>query len=255
MSKEYPNFYETIKEAQMRLQYTTVLYDGEPYNILCVTGDDQPDNIFRVYMEPIGHPKGSVVDRIPGIPYDMGGHPEQGKMMNLWLAKNPDSGVVRKMINSPLFNKFRPFLLGMANNEGQTFYLERQPQRQTQQGLTQQMIYQSPVRLDSSPGSKDRGGVPMNSPSFKDCIMGVYPTFSECLTNLGDPEIMNDAVAFHRYFALVRGPINTFFVAYKSDIIGFLPRPDASEVRIARQFAHTKEVVEGLGLFNNIEIR
>lgn len=253
MAKEYPNFYENIKEANMRLQYTVVLYDGEPYYVLTIVGG-KPDGIFRVYMEPIGNPLGSVLNRIGGCAHDYPqDHPDKPKMMDDWMLKNPDCGVVRKTMNSPHFSKFRPFPLGMCNSGGRTYYLERQPQRHTQQGLTQQMLSQSSVGIETN-AKMARSPVDIQGASFRNCVIGAYPSLEECVKNLSDPEIVNESVGFSRDFALVRGPINTMFISYKTDLIGFLPNGDGSEVRIANKFQHTKEVVEELRIFKRIKI-
>lgn len=252
MSKDHPNFYENIKEANLRLQYTVVLYDDIPYHILCIT-DDRPDGIFRVYMEPIGHPNGSVFDRIGSVPHDYPDHSQRGKLMDQWMVNFPDSGVIRKMMNSPSFNRFRPFPLGMCNYGGHTVYMERQPQRHTQQGLTQNMIQQERLMLSDTKG---RGGmVGIMSPSFKDCVMHFYPSIEESIKNLSDPDIQNESVAFHKDFALLRGPVGSLFMAYKTDIIGILPNSDLSCVAIASKFSHTKEVVAELGVFKDIVIK
>jgi hypothetical protein len=52
------------------------------------------------------------------------------------MAEHPAAGILRKQMNSPLFNKFRPYPLGMCNTKGQrAYYLERQPNRKTEQGF------------------------------------------------------------------------------------------------------------------------
>lgn len=251
-AQKYLNFYETVKEANIRLQYTVVLYDGYPYFIFCITDDNRPDGIFRVYMEPIGHPEGSVIGRIGGIPHDYPSN-ERGKLMDEWMAKYPDSGVVRKKMNSPMFNKFRPFPLGMCNTQSKTVYLERQPQRQTHQGLTQQMICQSNICLDG--GKQPRFCIDMQRSDFRDCVLGIYPSVEDCIKNLTDPDIMNTEVGFHRDFAFVRGPIDTIFLAYKTDVVGLLENGDTSRLRLPKTFEHTKEVIIGLNVFDNVIVK
>ena len=248
MGKEHVNFYENIKEALMRLQYTVVMYDGEPYYVLTIA-DGKADGIFRMYMEPIGREKGSVLNSYGNVPHESD-PAHRMKCMDEWMDKNPNSGVIRKMMNSPLFNKYRPFPLGMCNVGGRTLYLERQPLRHTQQGLSQAMLVASEVSLGNI---KSRlNAVDIHSPQFRDCVLGIFPEVKDCISNLLDPDIMNDAVGFHRNFAFVRGPVQTLFLAYKGDVIGLLPHGDTSTVRLAKQFAHTKEVVADLNLFGDI---
>lgn len=249
MAKEFVNFYENLKEALMRLQYTIVMYDGEPYYVLTIA-NEKADGIFRMYLEPIGHENGNVISRYGNVPHDQNIH-DRGTRMDQWMEAHPEAGVLRKMMNSPLFNKFRPFPLGMCNANGRTVYLERQPLRHTQQGLTQNMICGLEVGLGL--GIKGRSSaIDMFSPVFRDCILGIYPEIKECITNLRDPEIANEAVAFHRHFALIRGPVDTLFLAYKGDAIGFLSNGDTSVVRLAEKFIHTKEVVADLNIFDDI---
>src|SRR3546814_20877703 len=61
-------------------------------------------------------------------------HIERGKRMDNFLKDNPDCGIIRKNMDSPLFNRFRPFPLGMCNLNGETYFLCRSPTRNTQQG-------------------------------------------------------------------------------------------------------------------------
>lgn len=253
-TKEYPNFYENIKEATIRLQYTVVTYDDEPYYILAIC-DHKDDGIFRVYMEPIGHPEGNALVRLGGIPCDHPDSKARGQLMDSWLEspQGKASGVIRKMLNSPAFNRFKPFPLGMANSGSKTYYIERQPVRHTQQGLTANMLYSNEISLNP-PGAMRMSVFGVDSPPIRDTILGKYPSVSDCLKNLSDPEILNDAVGFHRNFAFVRGPISTMFLAYKSDIVGLLVNGDLSKLKLPNQYRHTKEIIESLNLFNDIII-
>lgn len=256
MAKEYPNYYENVKEANMRLQHTVVMYEDVPHYIYCIC-DHMNDGVFRVYMEAIGNEKGIVQNYHGGVPCD---HPDtkiRGAMMDEWLTKNPKMPIIRKMMNSPKFNRFRPFPFGMANYKGKTYYLERQPQRHTQQGLTQQMVYSTEVKLASELKLMRSSGSPIDitTAAFRECVDAKYPSIDVCLENLANPDVINEAVAFHREFAVISGPIHTMFIAYKADIIGFLPAGDTSAIHVARDFAHTKEVIESLGLFSKIVVK
>jgi hypothetical protein len=249
-NKEHPNFYENLKEALMRLLNTVVMYDGEPWYIHAIT-DHKKDNIFRVYMSPTDH-----ASNIPDILSLHGSeHPNIGEMLDKWLEGNKDSKIVRKQMNSPLFNKFRPFPLGMCNTGGHCYYIERSPNRKSEQGLIRSMLSVNLVSLDEgksmSPGAYT-GAIGMFNEDFKNCILGAYPSPQVCLNGLKNPEYSNTAVGFNRKFALAKGPIGMIFLAYKSDIIGVLPRGDFSQVIIGEKFIHTKEVVSELGLFADI---
>lgn len=253
---DYVNFYENVKEAEIRLNHTVVLYDGLPYYVLCIC-DHKPDGIMRVYLDPLGAEDGKLsIQRTYGVPYEWlqesPNGPTRGDMMDKFLDTDvgKQSGILRKMMNSPKFNKFRPFPLGMVNIQGSVILVERQPMRQTQQGLTNNMLSQSKITIDGASG----GIRPVNiaSPELADTILNKYPSPEDCRKNLLDPEVQNTGAAFHRSFALIRGPIRSLFLAYKTDIVGFLEKGDFSSLRLADEFRYTKEVIEDLKLFNNV---
>lgn len=234
----------------MRLRGTVVLYDRLPYYVLAVCGHNK-DGIYRIYLDPVGeesHITPSMDEYHPE-------HASLGTYLDQWLDANPSTPVLRKQMNSPLFNKFRPFPLGMCNAGKQCFYLERQPLRpKTEQGLTRQMVNESLVSLgpvDYIRGSKG-GNIGLLSAAMKSCITGEHPSAQECLTNLLSGEYDNEAVAFHREFAFVKGPIGMIFLAYKSDIVGVLPKNNFDFCRLGDGFRHCREAVNELRLFNNI---
>lgn len=253
MAVEYINFYENIMEANLRLQHSVVLYEDKPYYIWCIT-NHKSDGIFRVYMEPLNHPDGNVCNRVGPTPYDHVDYVFRGEEMDKFMIKHPDSNLLRKHMNSPGFKKFRPFPLGMANSKGKAYFVERTPQRHTQQGLTEQHIQLHQVSIEPK-GAVSRSAVPIFSAALSDTITGEYPSFKDCVINLRDPTVTNEAVGFDRNFALVRGPVGSLFLSYKTDIIGVLPNGDESSLRILKKFEHTKEVVALTSAFNHIEIR
>jgi hypothetical protein len=153
--KEHPNFYENVKEAMMRLRRTVVLYDGEPWVVLAIT-NHKPDGIFRVYLDPIGKDPNKNRQRPEpeGFPPE---HPGLGGYMDTWIDEHPDSGIKRKQMNSPLFNKFRPYPLGMCNIKGSgCYYIERQPNRKTEQGLISSMLFETLITV--APQQAKRAG-------------------------------------------------------------------------------------------------
>lgn len=254
-TKEYPNFYENLKEANMRLRGTVVLYDGIPHYIYIITGH-KPDGIFRVYMEPIGDNMTiHKLNRPPADAYSYD-HPSCGPTLDEWLKGNPNSKVIRKHMNSPKFNRFRPFPLGMCNYKGSVYYIERSPTRKAEQGLTPNMMLETRLMLigGDSPMNVSRGGIGSICEPVRATIVGEYPSIGECIANLNDPDISNDGVAFDRNFALLRGPVRTLFLCYKENVVGFLPNNDTSTVRLSASFAHLKEAVDDLGAFNDITV-
>lgn len=246
---DYPNFYENAHEARMRLLSTIVLYDNDPYLVISIT--DHMGEILRVYLQPLdkvseaGNPVVSV----------SADHPTLGIKLDTYMKTNPEAGILRKHIDSPLFHKFRPFPLGMCNyRNGYAYYIERQPNRNTRQGLTGGMVLET---LISSGHTRGKGPLDISifSPEFIDCVKGTYPSAFTCLEKMTNPKVMRHSVGFHRNFALVRGPIDMLFIAYKHDVVGYLPNNDYSKIVIGKDFLHTKEVVTELNLFSEIQFK
>jgi hypothetical protein len=263
---KHKNFYENVKEANLRLRHTVVWYDGPgekgPYYVYLITDHDSDD--FKIYMKRIGQKQNNV----PGVTcvsdHFPSGEGEIGKHMDKFMKDYPQFNLVRKDLSSPHFRAFRPFPLGMMNlvtknKEGkpvdcETMFLERQPNRATQQGLTKQMIYASYVNAAMS---RPPSAVPFQfdvwTEHFYNCIMGIYPSIDTCLSNMTNPKIANEAAAFHRYFALVRGPIGMLFLSYKGDIVGLLDNNNLSSLTVDREFRYTKEAISDLHMFNTIK--
>lgn len=250
---DYVNFFETKKEADMRLRGTIVLYDGQPYYVLAV-GDHFPDGVFRLYLDPISS-TGMAIQNYHNLPNADHSTASMGALFDDFMTHNPSAPIIRKKMNSPKFNKFRPFPLGMCNMDSTVYYIERQPTRKSEQGLTQNMLHVLPITL-SPHGNKPMPGpyFSTHSDDFRACILGDYPTPYACIAALKNPKVSNDAAAFHREFAFVRGPLDSLYLAYKGAVIGLLPNSDLAEVRLGKEFAYTREVVEGLNLFAKVSI-
>jgi len=246
------NFYENLKEAEMRLLNSVVMYDNDPYFVIAIS-DHKEDGVFRIYLDKLGNPNGLAIERLTDIPYMH--DPNRGKLLDDYLEKHPDCGIIRKMMNSKLFNQFRPFPLGMSNFRTRTYYIERAPSRHTQQGLTRSMILCHLVSLSGDVDGLRQSGPSLTSMSTYNTIKGIYPSAEDCIKNLLDPLVANTAVGFHRDFAFVRGPVRSLFLAYKHDVIGHLVDNDLSCIRIDEKFKHTKEVVSNLGIFKDIRIK
>lgn len=247
MSKTYPNFYETVKEANMRLRNTVVLYDNVPYYVLGIS-DHRGDGIFRIYLDPLDNlacQKGNAPPWLQGSEYTAFGF-----QMDAWLEANKNSRVLRKHMNSPLFNKYRPFPLGMANRSGNAIFVERHPTRKTEQGLTESMLVQHTPNLDNT--STKGNYINILSKQMVDCINGTFPSYEEVIQNLRDPDVMNKSAAFSRQFCVVRGPIETLFLGYKTDVIGLIDGNNIKSVKLASKFLYTKEAVQALNIFTTI---
>lgn len=255
--KEHPNFYENLKEAHIRLRNTVVMYDGEPMYIFAITAH-MKDEIFRVYMHPLSSERSQAVmdcyNYTQNLPPD---HPSLGPSLDAVLEAHKEKcDVLRKHMNSPMFGKFRPFPLGMCNIKGVgVHYVERQPNRHTPQGLTASMLYDTEITTARGSIQMPRSQIQLISNEFRNCVLGNYPTPQECLAGIMKPDVVPDSAAFHRQFALIVGPIEMVFLAYKEDIIGMLPNNDFSLLRVGREFKHCREVVQELGLFEDIVLQ
>lgn len=240
--KEHVNFYEDLPEATKRLTGTVVKYDGDFYYVLLIS-NHKADGIFRIYLDPI---KVMESHNSPGFPF-LGGS-GSGEAMDIYLDTKKGSKILRKMMNSPLFEKFKPFPLGMGNVDGVTIFTERSPTRHTQQGLTSQMI--SSIKLDLL--ENRRWGCEITSPFMYPIYHGIYPSYDECVSNMFDPTCVNKSAAFSRTMALMRGPCETLFLNYRGEIVGQILDKTGETVRLGSRFRFTKEIVQESGFFNNV---
>jgi len=245
----YPNFYQSLTEANRRLKGTVVLYDTQPYHILAIA--NHKDDIFRVYMEPLCPDIDSCRHLSPfdSITKNSGDSPSVGLLVEKFMAENP-SRIFRKQINSPLFRKFRPFPLGMVNKDGTCFYLERSPVRRTEQGLISSSIMTKDVCVFRSQGYSKPPSLFSNE--VADCIRGNYPTIDEVFENLNNPDISNKGVAFDRNLAIIRGPIEMLFLVYKSTVVGSFPYNHKSLLKLGKNFQYLREVLSFSGYFQEI---
>jgi hypothetical protein len=258
MTVEHPNFYENLAEANMRLRKTIVLYEDEPVYIWAIT-NHKKDGIFRIYCQSLDTFANPNVKRpeVEAYPQET---PELGTFLDKFIESNPKTGIMRKQMNSPHFHKFRPFPLGMCNTgelgNGRCYYLERQPQRRTEQGLTRNHIDEHEVSLSKRVGMSKSpyANVELYSKAFYATVKGQYPTAQEVLEAFKDPDIDNEAVAFNRYFALLRGPVSSTFLGYKDRVVGYMPEGSTKELRLSKKHVQTKEVIEDLNIFENISI-
>jgi hypothetical protein len=240
------NFYENLQEAHSRLLRTVVTYDNVPYLIQAICNHKE-DGIFRVYMQEVG----KVLDEFPNVDRFPAEDPNLGKHIDKWMEDHPDK-FVRKMMNSPKFNRFRPFPLGMCNIGEGTYYLERTPARRREQGLTANSILGAVVSVNNLKAPTSRSPVNLMSGELRDTIKGDYPSVKDCLTNLNDPDVSNNAVGFHRYLALTRGPLDLTFLVHKQEVIGYVEGIDEPKVTLGRTFKQYRELVQETGAFASV---
>lgn len=248
VTKKYPNFYESIKEARMRIEGTIVLYDEIPFYILRVF--EHSDGIFRVYMEELSQDMSINGNNPPPVNV----HPDNSICVDeteKWMKKWPNK-IVRKMMNSPKFNMFRPFSLGYCHVGDKLIYLQRQPLRRTEQGLSSSMIIEYLVNFSGADLPKPSRTLHFPSQPIREAIIGKYPTLQECVSNLMDPQVTNKGAAFHRDFAILRGPIETLFLIYQESVVGFIENHESLSVKLSKKYVHLREKLQELGQFRRV---
>lgn len=247
---KYTNFYETVREANMRLKGTVILYDKEPYIVLAVS-DHKKDSIFRIYLEKIGegnfayHGNLSPETQCPihTIPWE---DTSFGSFMDDWMVKNTQFGVLRKQMNSPLFDKYRPFALGLVNYETEALYTERTPSRRTEQGLTSKMLETSSVV------GLPKQRLNLLGKEFYNCVKGHFPSLKESFDRIKDKQGKVESIGFSRLFGLSKGPVRLPCLFYKDTTIGYLPSADPGCLVLDEQHKHLKESICELDCFNEI---
>jgi hypothetical protein len=250
---DYPNFFESQKEAVIRLQGTVVLHDGDPVEIVALADHLKDGNIYA-YVRPIGLTQDEIEARQhpSGInQFNPNSSSHIGLFMDEWMKKNPSGQISRIPLSSLGFNKFRPYELGMYWDPPFVYYIERQPNRKTEQGLVPSMLVSRKLSLNEE-DNRVAHPIDLYGPEMYRCIKGEHPSPNRCLEGLTGSKYANNAAAFHRHFAFIRGPIDTLFLAYKTSCVGVLPHGDLSQIRLSRDFIYTKEVVDELHLFNDI---
>jgi hypothetical protein len=262
------NFYENLQEANIRLRKTIVLYDGHPYFVLHLA-DGFPDDRIRIYLDDLTvlSTKGNAYGRLRDFPpvLDMSQY-EATQALEAWINResNQGKGVIRKLMSSRKFDKFRPFPLGNVNTNGQVVYCERSPTRNTYQGLRSNSyeafrVTPVPMQKFNKMGEivPDSIGVGMDmySPDFAAMILGIYPSAEEVVEKLKSPVVANSGVAFSREFSIFRGPIDMLFLCYQDKGVGLLDSGDLSSLIIGKEYGYLKETIEELNLFNEIKVK
>lgn len=258
---EYKNVYETLREAQSRLLNTVILYDKEPGWTMAIT-DHKKDGIFRVYLLPIGtamNDDGLWNIKIPAVQNYTPENVELGAYLDKWMEENPKAGMMRKHINAPAFNRFRPFPLGMWHKGDRTYYLAREPQRHREQGLTRSHLRSTQLSLALTDKSGGFGGH-IGGPSMRATILGEYHDLRTCVEGLLDPEGKGvrprESVAFHRDFGLVKGPLDFLFLFHKGQVVGLVEEENSRfKATLAPEFKYLREVTENTNSFNQVIVK
>lgn len=214
----HPNFYENLEDANRRLNGTMVKY-GEEFFAIQDIRNTRP--IMTLQMQQYGNKRAEIKE---------------------------------VLINDELFNGFRPFPLGMCNNgQGRAVYIQRRPLRTQQQGTTSAHLVEIDIEnrfYGDAPAG--RLSVLFGGKPFLECAKGIYPSFKEVIDFYNNPEILNSSTAFCREFAVVRGYVDTCFIADKGGVVA---RYDtmSGELIIAKSKIFLKETFEQMGIFENVK--
>lgn len=254
MPKKFKNVYEDLQEAQKRLQRSIVKYKDDFYYVLKVL--DHEDGTYRVYMDELGHGdvgRGRLAGfpRVISNPFDFADEHYEKTEMDKYLKRNPNSGFVRKAINSRHFGKFAPFPLGCINGDsGEVFYAERSPMRNSAQGL----LSNAPV-IDKVTMYDEfyESSYSVYSDQFLMMLKGEYPSYQEVVEKLRDPEVINKGAAFSREWSVLRGPIGMLMLCNKGCAVGVIG-VNNDTVTLDPEKEYLKESIEELGLFKTITV-
>lgn len=205
--------YESVGDAQMRLNSTVVLYDNEPVYITQVSPvgpDDPKPDVFRVYAQPLPYGGGIKPKRVWKDPFERGPdfmEGEDGKVDKL-----------RKYISSRKFD-LAPFPMGFMNKDGNVHYTSRAPRRQQKQGLSEGTFTD---RVIASNIPRLSFGEAISSQEFVDCVMGKYPSVQEATEMLKSDAVRS--VAFCRTFALSKDDDleDLIYLYHKTEKVGFI---------------------------------
>ena len=238
---DFINHYQNLEEAQRRLRDSVITYEGEPYYVLNI-GPWHSDDIFRVYMLKLDEDRFlENYELYRSSPYDHLDANTRGK----------GGPIYRKMMNSPAFNRFRPFPLGMLNHRGRAYYVTRQPYRMAkEQGLIQDMVISKRVSNPSLDMSWRPSPINIHSKDFHNLVVGDYPEYCEAYHHMSSPACSNEGVAFCRDMAIVNGPCNSLLLAFRDEIVGVLL--SSCTVKLEDKFWFLREALEESNIFQSI---
>jgi hypothetical protein len=172
--------YDTVEEARMRLTGTVIFYRGTPKYVRdCVAG---LGGEIMLHMDNLPNMNGGIAISI----------------------RDPD-------VNMRDFRSSVGYMNNITVDGGASYkahYVMRMPIRGDgfKQGL-----HNSNLAFPRIGGERQRWDRALTSPSFKDMLMGVYPSIEECKVIL-DGDQTQHSVAFNRTFALAKDHELGFFI-------------------------------------------
>lgn len=213
----YENFYENLEEASFRLNQSIVMYDNKPVFIHSL--ENHKDGIVRVQIQ------------------------------ELPLSETENNAFTRKMINSPKFNRFRPFELGNMNLlSGGVIYpyrLERIPVRTRIQGTTGTNTRLNPLFPELRNPNFNFNSLLYNE-GFVEMCRGIYPTWNEYIET-GIP-----SCALGRDIAVrLSESTGLRFLKYKELYVGVVT--EKGVVVLYPKFNYLREAIEELLVFSSVK--
>lgn len=198
--------FEDLNQARARLSSGVFTFDGEPISVRTV--EPHSDGVLRVFFDYLGH----------------NGEPPAGR------------AGVRKMINSPSFNRFKPFDLGFINMnesrfgeaaENRALFSARRPVRMSRSGLTgENFVAKALYGSLNREGRSQTEGIDfshiVNTRSFCDMVRGRYPSFSECFDYVRSNRAAGSSMAFDRKWALSREDSGLIWLYRDSEKVGLM---------------------------------
>lgn len=258
---DYLNFYENADEVNRRLRGTVVLYDGKPYYVMTLAMASV-DSIVRLYLEPLSsehrpllldnYKMKALTDKGISFPWQQYPHGSSSMIsaMETFTKQVPELGILRKKINSPSFNKFRPFPLGYSLQDGgYPVYVMRKPVRKGYQGFSSARA--AVINLDAVDGYFNSGNFDINSPALYNAIVADWPTYHAAVGKmLQNPSQLGQP--FHRDLAIIRGPCDSFFLGHRYQIVGQITDLPTGSIRLAKSCQHLFETLSEMNIFQSI---
>lgn len=257
--------FDNLADAQQKLQQSIVLYQGIPVFVHAVL-NSRPDGIFRVYFKPI--PLTLPVDFNNDPDEDEAGvqeivnpfRPMRGDDMRELDRRYRADGCIRKKINSPHFNGFRPITLGYMNHfEGTNtlpIFVVRSTARQYSQGVKLRTLTFERPALFNEPVDRMGEANLARSIGFKEMVANEYPSIKDAIDVIKDDSKAPKGVAVSRDVAIMyQSDLAMYLVFVRNQLVGYLDdsQGDRFVVSVSKEKRHLKEILEGVGFVVNVK--
>lgn len=202
--------FDTVEQAQLRLNETVVLYDGRPCiaNHFAARRDDDRDT-------PVG--PGNITCRVT-------------------FLDNTTPPLTAVRLNDPAWG-FHNLRLGFVNAGNKAIWVSRLPRTTTRWGIDPRNLRAQVVGSTTGNGNATR----LSFHAIGDALLGAYPTWAQALRLLGQNG--THSVAFSRHFALLKDRWDMIFLYYKSVRIAY--SEDGGETfRLTETYNYLREIIQ-----------